>query len=63
MMQRERMTKMNARKSLGRIGNLVRTFGSAVAAAAAVERGHRPSNQDLVILGIDPRHYDRIRRY
>ncbi|MEJ6783496.1 hypothetical protein [Aminobacter sp. Piv2-1] len=54
---------MNARKPLGRIGNLVRTLGSAVAAAAAVERGHRPANQDLVMLGIDPRHFDRIRRY
>ncbi|MBB6469653.1 hypothetical protein [Aminobacter carboxidus] len=54
---------MNTRKPLGRIGELVRTFGSAVAAAAAVERGHRPTNQDLVMLGIDPLHYDRIRKY
>lgn len=54
---------MNTRKQFGRIGELVRTFGSAVAAAAAVERGHRPKNQDLVMLGIDPRHFDRIRRF
>lgn len=54
---------MNTRKHFGRIGELVRTFGSAVAAAAAVERGNRPNNQDLVILGIDPRHFDRIRRF
>lgn len=54
---------MNARKPLARIGELVRNFGSAVAVAAAVERGHRPNNRDLVMLGIDPRHFDRIRRY
>lgn len=54
---------MNTRKQFGRIGQLVRTFGSAVAAAAAVEHGHRPNNQDLVMLGIDPRHFDRIRRF
>ncbi len=54
---------MNTRKPLGRIGVLVRTFGSAVAAAAAVERGHRPTNQDLVMLGIYPMHFDRIRKY
>ena len=53
---------MTTRKPLGRIGHLVRTFGSAVAAAAAVERGHRPHNQDLIMLGIDPRHFDRISR-
>ncbi|AMS38970.1 hypothetical protein N7E70_000130 [Aminobacter sp. NyZ550] len=54
---------MSTRKQFGRIGVLVRTFGSAVAAAAAVERGHRPTNQDLVMLGIDPMHFDRIRKY
>lgn len=53
---------MTTRKPFGRIGVLVRTFGSAVAAAAAVERGQRPHNQDLVMLGIDPRHFDRISR-
>lgn len=54
---------MTARKPFVRIGELFRTFGSAVAAAAAIEHGHRPNNRDLVTLGIDPRHFDRIRRY
>jgi hypothetical protein len=55
--------KMNSHKPLGRIGNLVRAFGSAVCAAAAIERGHRPKNHDLVKLGINPEHFDGIRRY
>lgn len=54
---------MDARTPLARIGELFRTFGSAVAAAAAVERGYRPSDRDLVALRIDPRQFDRIRRF
>lgn len=54
---------MNSYKPLGRIGDLVRAFGSAVSAAAAIERGHRPKNNDLVKLGINPEHFDGIRRY
>ncbi len=54
---------MNSHKPLGRIGDLVRAFGSAVCAAAAIERGHRPKNHDLVKLGINPEHFDGIRRY
>ncbi|MEO5756319.1 MAG: hypothetical protein ABIQ51_05615 [Mesorhizobium sp.] len=53
---------MNTHKPFGRIGYLVRALGSAVAAAAAVERGHRPHNDDLAKLGIDPAHFDGIRR-
>ncbi|UDL92319.1 hypothetical protein LGH82_14480 [Mesorhizobium sp. PAMC28654] len=54
---------MNTYKPFGRIGDLVRAFGSAVSAAAAVERGHRPKNHDLAKLGINPEHFDRIRRF
>lgn len=54
---------MNARNPLALIGEMVRTFCSAVAAAAAVERGYRPNERDLVALRIDPRQFDRIRRY
>jgi hypothetical protein len=54
---------MNTHTPFGRIGDLVRAFGSAIAAAAAVERGHRPKNHDLVKLGIDPEHFDHIRRF
>lgn len=54
---------MNSHKPLGRIGDLVRAFGSAVAAAAAIERGHRPKSHDLSRLGIDPEHFDNIRRF
>ncbi|WP_421914592.1 hypothetical protein [Mesorhizobium sp.] len=53
---------MNNHRSFGRIGDLVRAFGSAVAAAAAVERGHRPKNHDLSKLGINPEHFDNTRR-
>lgn len=53
---------MNARNPLARIGELVRAIGSTVAAAAAVERGYRPSERDLVALRIDPRQFNRIRR-
>ena len=54
---------MNARKQFGRIGELADTFGSAVAAAAIVKHGYRPNNQDVVMLGIDPRHFNRTRRF
>ena len=54
---------MSTYKPLGAIGELVRLFGSAITASAAVERGRRPENQDLVALGIDPSDFRRIRRF
>jgi hypothetical protein len=53
---------MSSYKPFGRIGELVRAFGSAVTVAAAIERGRRPHNRDLVTRGINPNDFDRIRR-
>lgn len=39
------------------------TVGSALATAAAVNRGARPSAQDLRALGIDPAAFGDIKRY
>jgi len=55
--------KMSTYKPFGAIGELVRLFGSAITVSAAVERGHRPHNRDLVALGIEPREFHRIRRF
>ena len=54
---------MSTYKPFGAIGELVRLFGSAITVSAAVERGHRPHNRDLVALGIEPREFHRIRRF
>ena len=54
---------MNTYKPFGAIGELVRLFGSAITVSAAVERGRRPDNRDLVALGIEPRDFHRIRRF
>ena len=54
---------MNTYKPLGAIGELIRLFGSAITVSAAVERGRRPDNRDLVALGIEPRDFHRIRRF
>lgn len=54
---------MSTHKPFGAIGELVRLFGSAIAVSAAVERGRRPNNRDLVTLSIEPRDFHRIRRF
>ena len=53
---------MNTRKPLGRIGVLVRTFGSAVAVSRAVEANRQPRASDLRMLGIDPTEFRKIVR-
>ena len=54
------MTKRNA---FATIGAMMTTFGSAIAAAHAVEAGRRPRARDLVNLGIEPKAFENIRRY
>ncbi len=53
---------MNSRNTLARIGNLLDVFGSAVAAARAVEANRQPSARDLDVLGIDPKAFAKIGR-
>ena len=53
---------MNTRSAFARIGSAVRTFGSAVAAAQAVESGRKPAARHLRALGIDPRQFAEIGR-
>lgn len=53
---------MNTRNAFNSLGNAMRAFGSAIAAAGAVERGQSPKARDLRNLGIDPRQFDRIGR-
>jgi hypothetical protein len=54
---------MNRRNTFTRIGDIIATFGSAVAAAHAVETGRRPRARDLAALGIEPKAFDKIGRY
>ncbi len=53
---------MNTRSPFSRIGNAVRTFGSAVAAARAIEGGRTPAAHHLRALGIDPKQFSEIGR-
>jgi hypothetical protein len=53
---------MTTRSAFTRIGNAVRAFGSAVAAAQAVEGGKTPSARHLRNLGIDPKQFAEIGR-
>lgn len=53
---------MSTRSAFARIGNAVRTFGSAVAAAQAVEGGRAPAARHLRNLGIDPKQFAEIGR-
>jgi hypothetical protein len=53
---------MNTRSAFNRIGDAVRTFGSAVAAARAVEGGKTPAARHLRNLGIDPAQFGQIGR-
>lgn len=45
------------------IGDFFNTFGSAAAAARAVEAGRKPRRGDLKKLGIDPTAFDKIGRF
>jgi hypothetical protein len=54
---------MNTRSAFTRIGHAVRAFGSAVAAAQAVERGLTPEARHLRALGIDPKQFGEIGRF
>lgn len=54
---------MNTRSAFTRIGNAVRTFGSAVAAASAIESGKAPAARHLRNLGIDPKQFGEISRF
>ena len=54
---------MAKRNTFTRIGDMIATFGSAVAAAHAVEAGRRPHARDLANLGIEPKAFRDIRRY
>ena len=53
---------MNRTRTLNGFGSFLRSFGSVVAAAGAVERGLTPEARHLHALGIDPRHFDKIGR-
>lgn len=53
---------MNTRSAFARIGSAMRTFGSAVAAAQAIEGGKTPAARHLRNLGIDPAQFAGIRR-
>lgn len=52
---------MNRYKPFNRLGVVLDMMGSAVAAAASVERGVTPEAAHLRKLGIDPKHFARIR--
>lgn len=45
------------------IGDFFSTFGSAAAAARAVEAGRKPRHSDLKKLGIDPTAFDKMGRF
>lgn len=53
---------MTRARTLSGIGTFLRSFGSVVATAGAVERGLTPEARHLRALGIDPRHFDKIGR-
>jgi hypothetical protein len=61
--QRPKGTAMTKRNTFTRIGDMIATFGSAVAAAHAVEAGRRPRASDLAALGIEPKAFEKIGRY
>ena len=45
------------------LGSMFSALTGALAVAAAVDRGRRPSDEDLRALGIDPAEFRNIRRY
>ena len=54
---------MSNRRLFSALGDLFTTFGSAVAAARAVEAGRKPRADDLRKLGMDPAIFNRIGRF
>ena len=44
-------------------GELIGIFGSAVAAASAVNQGRQPRARDLHALGIDPEKFRAIKQF
>jgi hypothetical protein len=54
---------MAKRNTFTRIGDMIATFGSAVAVANAVEARRRPHTRDLANLGIEPKAFETISRY
>jgi hypothetical protein len=54
--------KMSSRKRSS-FGEWIGIFGSAVAAASAVNAGHQPKARDLRVLGIDPEKFRQIKHF
>jgi hypothetical protein len=54
---------MTKRTTFARFSELMTTFGSAIAAASAVEAGRCPRACDLANLGIDPKAFRKIGHY
>lgn len=52
---------MSYRQQRARLGEFFSVFGSAIAAASAVENGRQPAARDLRALGIDPERFSRIK--
>lgn len=44
----------------GFLGRAFAVFGAAVNASSAVENHRKPAKRDLVMLGIDPKAFDRF---
>ena len=52
---------MPHRQRRARLGEFFSVFGSAIAAAAAVDNGRQPAAHDLRTLGIDPERFRQIK--
>ena len=52
---------MSHRQKRARLGEFFNLFGSAIAAAAAVDNGRQPAAHDLRALGIDPERFHQIK--
>ncbi|EHK59030.1 hypothetical protein [Allomesorhizobium alhagi] len=52
---------MSYRQQRARLGEFFNLFGSAIAAASAVENGRQPAARDLRALGIDPARFRQIK--
>jgi hypothetical protein len=55
-----RKDKTMSTRTRASIGELFGVFGSAIAAASAVNHGRQPNARDLRALGIDPEQFGRI---
>lgn len=45
-----------------RISSFFTIFGSSIAAASATREGRQPRARDLIVLGIDPAQFRKIRQ-